>query len=63
MIYGGKLKKPGIFNDAPDLTTLDNGDLKYQVDFRDVYATLLDKWLNVNNSQILTRSFSGLGFV
>src|SRR6187402_55005 len=59
-VFGGKLKKPGIFNDAPDLTTLDNGDLKYQVDFRDVYATLLDKWLDVNNSQILTKNFAGL---
>ncbi|WP_183575428.1 DUF1501 domain-containing protein [Mucilaginibacter sp. X5P1] len=63
LIYGGKLTKPGIYNEAPDLATLDNGDLKYQVDFRDVYATLLDKWLNVNNSQILTRNFAGLNFV
>jgi len=63
LIYGGKLKKAGIYNDAPDLATLDNGDLKYQVDFRDVYATLLDKWLNVNNSQILTKNFAGLSFV
>jgi len=63
LIYGGKLKKPGIYNEAPDLATLDNGDLKYQIDFRDVYATLLDKWLNVNNSQILTRNFAGLNFV
>lgn len=63
LIYGGKLKKPGFYNDSPDLTQLDNGDLKYQIDFRDVYATLLDKWLNVNNSQVLTRNFSGLDFV
>ncbi len=63
LIYGGKLKKAGFYNDAPDLTQLDNGDLKYQIDFRDVYATLLDKWLNVNNSQILTKNFAGLNFV
>jgi uncharacterized protein (DUF1501 family) len=63
LIFGGKLKKPGIFNDAPDLAQLDNGDLKYKVDFRDVYATLLDKWLDVNNSQILNKSFAGLGIV
>jgi len=63
LIYGGKLKKAGIYNDAPDLTQLDNGDLKYQIDFRDVYATLLDKWLDVNNSQVLTRNFKGLNFV
>ena len=63
LIYGGKLKKAGFYNEAPDLSQLDNGDLKYQVDFRDVYATLLDKWLDVNNGQILTKSFAGLNFV
>jgi len=63
LVFGGKLKKAGIYNDVPDLTQLDNGDLKYQVDFRDVYATLLDKWLNVNNSQVLNKSFAGLSFV
>jgi uncharacterized protein (DUF1501 family) len=63
LIYGGKLKKAGIYNDAPDLAQLDNGDLKYQIDFRDVYATLLDKWLDINNSQVLTKNFVGLNFV
>lgn len=63
LIFGGKLKKPGIFNDAPDLVQLDNGDLKYQIDFRDIYATLLDKWLDVNNTQILNKNFAGLGLV
>ncbi|MBS1503258.1 MAG: DUF1501 domain-containing protein, partial [Bacteroidetes bacterium] len=63
LLFGGKLKKAGIFNDAPNLEDLDNGDLKYQIDFRDVYATLLNKWLEVNNSQVLNRNFSGLNFV
>lgn len=62
-VFGGKLKKPGIYNEAPDLANLDNGDLKYKIDFREVYATVLDKWLDVNNSQILNRKFSGLDFV
>ncbi len=63
MLFGGKLKKAGIFNDAPNLADLDNGDLKYQVDFRDVYATLLDKWLDINNSQVLNKNFNGLAFI
>ncbi len=63
LIYGGKLKKAGIYNAAPNLATLDNGDLKYEIDFRDVYATLLDKWLDLNNSQVLNRNFAGLGFI
>ena len=28
LMFGGKLKKAGIYNDAPDLAQLDNGDLK-----------------------------------
>ncbi len=63
LLFGGKLKKAGFYNDAPDLVQLDNGDLKYQVDFRDVYATLLDKWLNVNNGLVLNKGFSGLEFI
>ena len=63
LIYGGKLKKAGIYNDAPDLTQLDSGDLKYQVDFRDVYATLLDKWLDIENRLVLNTGFAGLNFV
>jgi uncharacterized protein (DUF1501 family) len=52
-----------MYNGAPDLTQLDNGDLKYQIDFRDVYATLLDKWLDVGNSQILNKRFKGVEFI
>jgi len=63
LVYGGKLKKAGIYNNAPDLATLEDGDLKYEIDFRDVYATLLDKWLDMNNSQVLNRNFAGMQFV
>ena len=62
-VFGGNLKKAGIFNEAPNLSQLDNGDLKYQIDFRDVYATLLDKWLDVNNKIILNKNFTGLDFI
>lgn len=44
-LIGGGLKKAGMYNDIPSLTELDEGDLKYSVDFKDVYATVLDKWL------------------
>lgn len=50
---GGKLKKAGIFNEAPNLGDLDKGDLIYSVDFRNIYATILKKWLNVNPNPIL----------
>ncbi|ASU32569.1 DUF1501 domain-containing protein [Mucilaginibacter xinganensis] len=63
LLFGGKLKKAGIYNNAPDLSQLDNGDLKYTVDFREVYATLLDKCLDVNNNQVLSGGFKGLNFI
>ncbi len=63
IMFGGKLKKAGIYNPAPDLQHLDNGDLKYEIDFRNVYATLLDKWLDVDNKQVLNKRFAGLDFV
>ncbi|MDT3404479.1 DUF1501 domain-containing protein [Mucilaginibacter terrae] len=62
-LFGGKLAKAGIYNDAPDLQNLENGDLKYKVDFRDVYATLLNKWLEVDNGSILNKNFAGLDLV
>ncbi len=38
----------GLIGTAPDLAGLDNGDLKFVVDFRDIYATLLRRWLNID---------------
>jgi uncharacterized protein (DUF1501 family) len=63
MLFGGRLKKQGIFNPAPNLSNLDAGDLKYQVDFRQVYGTILDKWLDVNNGDILSKKFNTLDFI
>ncbi|MBC6491595.1 DUF1501 domain-containing protein [Flavihumibacter stibioxidans] len=60
---GGALKEKGILNVMPDLSKLDDGDLRYQVDFRQVYATLLDKWLGVAHSAILGESFTPLSFL
>ncbi len=58
-----QLKKQGIYNDAPNLLDLENGDLKYKVDFREVYGTILDKWLDVNNQQILSKRFQTMDFI
>lgn len=60
---GGDLKRKGLLNPLPDLTDLDEGDLKYRVDFRQAYATLLDSWLGVDSKGILGASFDRLDFV
>lgn len=62
-VIGGKLKKAGFYNESPDLKNLDQGDLKYSIDFRSVYATLLKKHLGVNERKILGKNFEKLNFV
>ncbi|MBI2479233.1 MAG: DUF1501 domain-containing protein [Planctomycetia bacterium] len=37
--------KGGVYFDYPNLTDLDQGDLKMRVDFRSVYTTMLKDWL------------------
>ena len=59
----GGLQQKGLINPMPDLKSLQNGDLQYQVDFKDVYATLLKKWLNTDDKQILGKQFDYLNFV
>jgi len=63
-IIGKNLKKTGFYNEAPNLSDLDaNGDLRYSIDFRSIYATILDKWLDVNDQSILRKSFDKLDFI
>jgi uncharacterized protein (DUF1501 family) len=45
----------GLIGTAPDLARLDNDDLKFGVDFRDIYATLLRGWLNIDPAPVLGR--------
>ncbi len=60
---GGKLKNPGIFNEAPNLSKLDQGDLIYTVDFRKIYASVLKNWLGVNPGDILLDTYQPLDIV
>jgi uncharacterized protein (DUF1501 family) len=58
----GELKQKGLINELPSLTNLDEGDLKYRVDFKNVYATVLNKWLGADDENILGKKFDYLGF-
>ena len=42
------------------LGDLADGDLKWSVDFRTVYATLLGQWLNVHSDEVLGGHFNAL---
>lgn len=60
---GGSLRQQGLLNPLPDLNDLDNGDLKFSIDFRCVYATLLERWLGVPAEPVLGKKFDLLSFV
>lgn len=61
MFLAGPMVKAGVFNDHPSLTNLDSGDLKYTVDFRTVYASVLENWLKADSKKILEGSYSPAG--
>lgn len=55
--------KGGVIGTHPSLTDLDDGDLKFHTDFRSVYATLLDRWLNIPSEPVLGGAFRAVEFV
>lgn len=62
-VVGGQVKG-GMYGVYPSLTDLDrNGDLKYQVDFRSIYYTMVDDWLKGDARSVLGQSFEKLKFI
>ncbi len=57
MLAAGAQLKPGLIGQCPSLTDLDDGALKHQIDFRNVFAALLDQWLCIDSKEILGVSF------
>ncbi len=46
MFFGSGLQGNGFVGDLPDLQNLDtNGNLEHSIDFRSIYATVLENWL------------------
>lgn len=60
LFVAGPAVKGGLVGQYPSLAggDLDNGDLKYQLDFRQVYATLLGGWLGCDSRQVLCGEFA-----
>jgi uncharacterized protein (DUF1501 family) len=61
-IVGGKVRG-GVYGAHPSLTDLDNGDLKHAIDFRSVYATVLERWLGHDTAGIVPGNYDTIAFV
>ncbi|HZQ36419.1 MAG TPA: DUF1501 domain-containing protein [Dehalococcoidia bacterium] len=57
MFLLGKGIQQGVMGNHPSLTQLDQGDLRYNTDFRSVYATILQSWLETPSKPILGQQF------
>lgn len=58
IFLAGSPVRGGVLNRHPSLADLDAGDLKMQVDFREIYATLVQNWLSVPPDPILREPFA-----
>jgi uncharacterized protein (DUF1501 family) len=61
-VVGGGIRG-GLFGEHPSLDQLDDGDAVYTVDFRSVYATVLEKWLGRPSAPILAADFAQVPFL
>ncbi len=55
--------RAGLLGAYPSLTDLEDGDLKSSIDFRQVYATLLEDWLGVPSEAALGGRFERLALL
>lgn len=61
----GSRVRPGLHGRHPTLKTeeLDRGDLKWKIDFRAIYATVLSDWMKVDAGRILGAKYPRLRFI
>jgi uncharacterized protein (DUF1501 family) len=61
----GDAVKGGLYGEYPSLeaSQLVEGDLKYNNDFRGIYATLLERWMGLDAKSIVGGSFEQLDFL
>ncbi|HRK31645.1 MAG TPA: DUF1501 domain-containing protein [Tepidisphaeraceae bacterium] len=60
MFFFGKSVKGGVIGKHPSLTQLDQGDLRYHIDFREAYASVLQQWMDAPSKPILGQQFKPL---
>lgn len=57
MFLAGEGVRGGLHGPNPDLGNLQDGDLQFAVDFREVYAAVLRHWLGADPAEILSGAY------
>lgn len=60
VFLAGQPVNGGLIGDPPNLTDLEGGDLKMQIDFRRLYSTVLHEWLGIDPRRILSEEYDPL---
>jgi hypothetical protein len=55
----GPMVKPGVMGEVPDLNDLEDGNLKFEFDYRRIYASILKDWLETPDEIIEQVHWSG----
>jgi uncharacterized protein (DUF1501 family) len=63
VFLAGSKAKAGLIGETPRLGDLVDGDLRWSIDFRRVYATLIDRCLGVPAEAVLGRRFDPLSML
>ncbi len=63
MFLVGSKVKGGVYGPIPDLNDLQDGDVKFKIDFRQVYATALDSWMGGDSAVTLGKKFDQIDVV
>ncbi|MFZ1016685.1 MAG: DUF1501 domain-containing protein [Candidatus Cybelea sp.] len=58
-LIGGGVRG-GLYGALPDLSATNMGNVRYSVDFRSVYATVLERWLGRPSASVLNGTFQQL---
>jgi uncharacterized protein (DUF1501 family) len=66
MFIIGNPVRGGIYGEQPSLAASDldiAGNVRFKVDFREVYASILDRWLEADSRAVLGAQFPHVGFI
>lgn len=57
MVFGTGLN-PGLYGPNADLTDLHNGNLKYNIDYRQIYTSVVQDWFGADNQALINTGFN-----